>query len=237
MGPSAVLCQLQGFSLQFCYTSAVFWLSSMSRLMWKNFSRIRGFNALQQQYKYGFLDRKYKYYALYSFGCPMLLTSVTILMQYLPEHLVEGFITPRIGVHSCFIDETGDGFKIPLLWYFHIINAPILFINLAFFVAFLWNMVCGIWAQTPPTGSVASQSKRKVKAVCKVFFVMGLTWIAEIITWILKITYGHHRIYKFIFPLEVLNASQGVIMFCVVYFTRDQIQSLKSGFRSKPSVT
>ena len=122
------MCDVQGFLIQFCYLSSVFWLSSMSRLMWKTFSKIRGFNAFQKHYKYGFQDPKYKFYALYSWGCPFIITSITVLMQYLPDELIgDGLTKPRIGKNNCFIDNKGNGIlDLPQLWYFHIFNAPIL---------------------------------------------------------------------------------------------------------------
>ena len=97
----------------------------MSRLMWKTFSKIRGFNAVKKHYKYGFQDPKYKYYALYSWGCPFIITGTTVLMQYLPdEYISNGLTKPRIGKNNCFIDNKGT--DLPQLWYFHMFNAPIL---------------------------------------------------------------------------------------------------------------
>ena len=41
------------------------------------------------------------------------------------------------------------------------------------------------------------------------FFCPGLTWIAEIISYSLKVSYGHHvYVSQFTFPLQLLNALQ-----------------------------
>ena len=45
--------------------------------------------------------------------------------------------------------------------------------------------------------------------VCINFFCPGLTWIAEIISYSLKVSYGHHvYVSQFTFPLQLLNALQ-----------------------------
>ena len=194
--------------------------------MWKTFRKIRRVNDKSQ--KYGFQDAKYKKYALYSWGCPLIVTVVTITMQHLPNELVpEWLTTPDIGTEKCFLRSTGEGLDLPQLWYFHVINAPLLLMNMVFFLLFLYNMCCGVWSQKAGEPGNA-RTQRKLKAVCKVFFVMGissssfflqfvcinffcpgLTWIAEIISYSLKVSYGHHvYVSQFTFPLQLLNALQ-----------------------------
>ena len=174
--------------------------------MWKTFRKIR--RVSDKPHKYGFQDSKYKKYALCSWGCPLIVTLVTITMQHLPQEWVPQWVVlPGIGTEECFLRSKGNGLDLPQLWYFHIINAPLLGTNLVFFTLFLYNMCCGVWSQKSGQPGNA-RTQRKLKAVCKVFFVMGLTWIAEIITWALKTKFGHHRLYKYTFPLELLNALQ-----------------------------
>lgn len=47
-----------------------------------------------------------------------------------------------------------------------------------------------------------------MKAVIKMFFVMGLTWIAEFVSWALTDKYGGHAIYKTTFVFDLINALQ-----------------------------
>ena len=71
--------------------------------------------------KLGIFDPKYKWYAFYSWGCPLLVSIVTFVMQNLPEDFEEYIVLPKIGEKNCFFSS--DSSK---LFYFHIINGPIL---------------------------------------------------------------------------------------------------------------
>ena len=61
-------------------------------------------------------NERYKYYALYAWGLPMVIVAVTVLMQFLPDSVTSGSILPYIGKQSCFFK--GD---LSTLVYLHII--------------------------------------------------------------------------------------------------------------------
>ena len=116
-----VLCVIEGFVIQYSYMSAVFWLSSLSFFMWKVFRRIKPTVNTGKNLRWGFQHKSYKKYALYAWGCPLIVTVVTITMQFLPKDQTEKFYRPDIGVRQCFLKP-----KESTLFYFHIVNAPIL---------------------------------------------------------------------------------------------------------------
>ena len=101
--------------------SAVFWLSSLSFFMWKVFRRIRPQFSTKHEYRWGFQHPSYWKYAAISWGCPLLVTTITILVQFLPDEYTKNFTKPGIGETQCFLDENQA-----TLFYFHIINAPLL---------------------------------------------------------------------------------------------------------------
>ena len=116
---------LIGFIIQYSKMSAFFWLSALSHNVWNSFRKIRPpIINLQRTIELGIFNKKYKWYALYAWGCPMIVTFVTILMQYLPEDLTKDYLTPGIGKETCTLhQERGTWEK---LFYFNIINGPIL---------------------------------------------------------------------------------------------------------------
>ena len=63
-------------------------------------------------------------YALFSWGLPALVVTVTIIMDSLPEELTSGLKVPEVGRKVCFLGD--DGF----IYYFHIVNLPLLLFNL-----------------------------------------------------------------------------------------------------------
>ena len=90
----------------------------MSHFIWKAFKERP---SLQKQ-RYGFAHPKFKGYALFAFGCPALVSIVTVILHHLPEEVQENFIAPRINNGTCQLGQAGDGLDIPKLWYFHLVN-------------------------------------------------------------------------------------------------------------------
>ena len=69
----------------------------------------------------GILYPKYKWYALYSWGCPLIVSIVTIIIQNLDEEKNPYIVRPKLGETTCFFPSNEAK-----LYYFHIINGPIL---------------------------------------------------------------------------------------------------------------
>ena len=127
-------CKVFGFIIQYSYMSSVFWLSCMSFFMWKAFRKMCPKDIHGQQYRWGFQHPSFKWYALYAWGCPLVVTIVTIVLQEADFKGKEKIVTPGIGNDQCFFDE-GQ----PMLFYFHIVNAPILVSN---FHSLMFCFVC-----------------------------------------------------------------------------------------------
>ena len=117
-------CKILGFIIQYSYMSSVFWLSCMSFFMWKAFRKMCPKDIHDQQYRWGFQHPSFKWYALYAWGCPLVVTIVTIVLQVADFDGKENIVKPGIGIDNCFLDE-GE----PRWFYFHIVNAPILVSN------------------------------------------------------------------------------------------------------------
>ena len=118
-------CEVSGLIIQYSYMSSVLWLSSMSFLMWKTFRKMTPANVTGQQYAWGCQHPNFKWYAIFSWGLPLIMTIVTLILQH--SKLGKSYVSPNIGDYHCFL---GDG--LPTLLYFHIINAPALVILFCF---------------------------------------------------------------------------------------------------------
>ena len=115
------ICEISGLIIQFSYMSSVLWLSCMSFLMWKTFRKMTPANVAGQKYTWGCQHPSFKWYAIFSWGLPLIMTIVTLILEH--SKLGESYVAPNIGVDHCFL---GSG--LPTLLYFHIINAPALVI-------------------------------------------------------------------------------------------------------------
>ena len=58
---------------------------------------------------------------------------------------------------------------------------------MVFFVIFVWTITFGFWgtdkAITTTDEEKAQRRRQRMKVVIKMFIVMGLTWIADIVSW------------------------------------------------------
>ena len=154
-------------------------------------------------------------YSLWGWGFPTLLSGITIVMQYLPEPLTSGLVIPEIGKMKCFL---GD--RAPMFYYFHIVTGPCLLFNLLGFVCTSYNLCCGIWSSRQGDSSMAlAQQRFRMITLVKMFFAMGISWLAEFISWLLAYHFGREGwVIKWSFGFDIINASQVRGIF--VYYNR-----------------
>lgn len=82
-------------------------------------------------------------------------------------------------------------------------------LTLYFFAMFIWNMAYGTFAKQSGGGTkIKDESYRRRKAVLKMFFVMGPTWLAEIIAFALPYGVCERLADRLVFPFNVINALQ-----------------------------
>ena len=74
---------------------------------------------------------------------------------------------------------------------------------------------------------------KMLKVVIKMFFVMGLTWIADMISWAIEAKLTTYEIFKnkgLLYSgllFQVINSCQGIIMFLLVFFDNARIKMLR----------
>ena len=79
---------------------------------------------------------------------------------------------------------------------------------------FIWNIYFGTFGSGKGDPVIKDQQKRRLKAVIKMFFVMGLTRIVEVISFILEQFYGRSNltIHKLTLFFDIMIALQvGII--------------------------
>ena len=80
---------------------------------------------------------------------------------------------------------------------------------------FVWNMACGVFARQSGGGpNINDEQYRRRKAVVKMFFVMGPTWLSEIISSALtQLSVKECLVKRYVLFFDVINALQvSVIM-------------------------
>ena len=114
------MCKLVGFVIQFSQMSAFFWLSAIGHNMWRKFSQQK--IPVSRNRQLGFMDKHFKWYALYAWGCPMICTIVTLIMQNMPGNETKdtNVVYPKMGEKGCTLEPEWAKF-----YYFHLINTPV----------------------------------------------------------------------------------------------------------------
>ena len=83
---------------------------------------------------------------------------------------------------------------------------------------------------------------KMLKVVIKMFFVMGLTWIADMISWAIEAKLTTYEIFKnkgllySALAFDVINSCQGIIMFFMVFFDNARIKMFREKLCKRSSV-
>ena len=140
-------CFIVGIAIQFSYLSVMFWLNAMSFDVWSTFRHMKATrmvgraSSLKRGKLDGFKVPKYIWYSFYGWGIPAFVMIVTLVMQFLPKHLTQGYTTPGIGEENCFLRSHWASF-----YYKYLVAGVGLIFNLVLFASFTWNMWCGLWS-------------------------------------------------------------------------------------------
>ena len=232
------LCVAEGILIQFSYLSSICWLTTMCFDVWIKFRKVRLNDGNRRKSNYprkkanGFKDEKFKYYAIYSLGIPLVVSSVTALIHFLPENFTINLILPFKGIKKyqlmedekldqasliedgksrCFFND-----NLATLLYFFVLTGPMLLINLLLFVLFSWSLCCGVWAGSD---LALSHYRKNFKRVSTMFFTLGLPWICDLIGFITMWWYEEHNMtyYAIKTVLNIITASQGILMFASIF--------------------
>lgn len=121
----------------------------------------------------------------------------------------------------------------------HIINAPILIVNIFLFAFSSWSLCCGVWA-SEKVGRDNIRNKNRTQTVTRMFFVVGITWIAEVVSFLLNYGLGYNNgipgegaslhtnaiVIKVSFLFDCINAFQGIIMFAVLFLDQQMVKRI-----------
>ena len=80
--------------------------------------------------------------------------------------------------------------------------------NLVFFVLFCWNMGFGVFGNGHNHQSITDQNKKQMTAMIKMFFIMGITWLAEIVSFSVEWYDPTNSDNPISFAFNIINALQ-----------------------------
>ncbi|XP_025834361.1 probable G-protein coupled receptor Mth-like 1 [Agrilus planipennis] len=184
--------------MHFLFLSAFFWLNTMCFNIWWTFRDLRPQSLEKSQERC-----RLRLYEVYAWGGPLVIAGTAAILDVIPEDSEYAFLRPRFGTKQCWF--YGD---IEILTYFYGPVGALLVINLALFAATARELTCGLWKRE----LVKSTTERAALGrVCmKLVVVMGVTWIADVLSWAVG---GPQELW---YITDIINTLQGVFIFIVV---------------------
>ncbi|CAL4068058.1 unnamed protein product [Meganyctiphanes norvegica] len=212
---SSSLCITLAFFMHLTGLTIFFWLNVMAFEIWY---LVRSGKKAEHTWK------KFMLYSLYAWGCPLLISSVTVIIESLPEDI--NVLRPNLVGSTCFLEG-----KMVKWTYLYWVILVICLVNL-YFIIYVWYTVYSSKkkvAEMSNRRSVQDGVKKSVKKddqkldyffpmLLKMFLIMGVTWIIEIPStgaclWVIG---------------DLFNLLQGVSIFIATVCTEKTYKEIKN---------
>lgn len=189
-----ITCTMMAVSMHFLFLAAFFWLNTMCFNIWWTFRDLRPQNLEKSQERC-----RLRLYEVYAWGFPALIALTGLILDVVPGEALR----PGFGIDKCWFHG-----NVEIFTYFFGPIGILLTINLTLFAATARELTCGLWKRE----LVKSTTERAALGrVCiKLVVVMGVSWIADIISWLVG---GPQEVWYF---TDIINCLSGVFIFIVV---------------------
>ncbi|XP_069703709.1 G-protein coupled receptor Mth2-like [Periplaneta americana] len=197
-------CIVCAFIIFFAFHANFFWLNVMCFDIWWTFSGLRPLRGSVKERE----RKKFLMYSVYAWGSPLIMLIVCLLMDLLPG-IPDTYIKPEFGVKKCwFRTDTA------ILAYFF---GPIGVLVLCNIVLFITTAIKIVKLKRETRMLKGSESKRhddeanrqRFNLYLKLFVVMGVNWIMEVISWA---TGGPNYLW---YITDFGNTLQGLLIFII----------------------
>lgn len=202
-------CKIMASLTHVSFLAAFFWLNVMCFDIWWTLKSMRPVAET------GELSRlRFKMYSIYSWGCPAFISFVAIIVDSLPEDF--DVIRPGFGTKKCWFADNH-----PLWAYFYGFVLTLVVANIILFCQVAYIL---IMAQNDPIlQRTRQQNRERMWLYIKLFVVMGLTWIMEVISW------QEGSCEAWIIP-DVINALQGFSIFLIFICKRNMLKRIRNNW-------
>lgn len=203
---SNTMCVTQAFFTYFWMLSAFFWLNVVSFNVWRTVI-FHHFPLSDGQLLICF--------CVFAIGGPLLFLAVALATHHTAS---ANLIQPNFGVTSCWFGGHKEEWA-----YLYGPMAVLLFLNTVYFIWTAWRL----WKDCQGHSVPRLRSLRfKCLLYLKLFLVMGIPWIFEVISVIIDESTG------FWLVMDILNCLQGLIIFLILVVFRKK--ALRGLVRNRP---
>ncbi|XP_022917468.2 G-protein coupled receptor Mth2-like isoform X2 [Onthophagus taurus] len=238
-------CVTIAYLCYFFFMVSFFWMNSSCIDIWLTFSGIKGITGQRTQER-----KRFIYYCLYSWGLPLIMTSIVVVMTM--EHLKDSIFFTAIGDGQCWFK---NGLSTGIYFYFPI--AILLITNIVLF-AITALKIRNVQRDTKVLNAKDSSKHEKDKQrideynsepcyliepvknrgmqvydfldvdnsclgfnlYIKLLFAMGVNWSMEVISWLVQ--WQSNNVPTYIWYItDFCNAMYGVLIFFIFVFKKN----------------
>ncbi|XP_066583921.1 G-protein coupled receptor Mth2-like isoform X2 [Prorops nasuta] len=226
---STPLCQFLGYTMLFSFLSTFSWLNVMCFDIWWTFGNLRGRNMRGRRER-----KKFFFYCLYSWGLAFFICIIGFVADFtegLPFYLL-----PHIGEDRCWFATESAHKNAKTFFYGEVVFfiAPVtlqLISNIVFFV--LTSIHCTkvkaeirrVVDPSDPRSKRFHADRIKFIMNVKLFIVMGISWIMEVISFFLN-KYAKDLEWRneYFYVTDVMNCLQGLLIF-ILFVVKSRVYS------------
>ncbi|CAG0901853.1 unnamed protein product [Darwinula stevensoni] len=200
----------RAITAHFSFLATFFWLNVMSFDIWWSIGAFRG--QVSSSSNQG--RRKFLRYSLYAWGGPLVLGTAAAIADFSPT-IINLAWKPRFGLNHCWF----AGGRWAIFVYFYGPVAGLLIANSVFFALTAKNLLQHR-KETSDLQISNPNNERRFSIYLKLFVVMGVTWLAEVLSW--KI--GPSSAW---YIFDIINALQGSFIFFIFACKKRVFHQLK----------
>ncbi|XP_022210858.2 probable G-protein coupled receptor Mth-like 11 [Drosophila obscura] len=214
---STVACSINGYAGYFAAMATFLWLSVVSFNVWRRFQELQGTR------RSSFFN-----YNLIAWTTAGALTLGVFLVDRLVPFSIKPDKTfplvPAVGVFSCWIlTESWSG----MIYFYSPLTLFILF-NITMFALTTHTIYLADKIRPKVWNGIGKQQMSMNRAnygvYVHLFIIMGVSWLLEIVAFICEI----EKVFKpLIVANEIINCSQGIIIFLVTLCNRDMLRIIR----------
>ncbi|XP_063860484.1 G-protein coupled receptor Mth2-like isoform X1 [Scylla paramamosain] len=210
------ICTTIAFFKHLSLLAAFFWLNVMCFDIWRTLRKTRTVTAGRQSL-YRFL-----WYSLYAWGSALVIALVAVVLEQQPFN--SGIIRPNFDNIFCWF-AVGKS-----LWiYFYSWVSLVLLTNIVFFVLVMIILIKG--HRNSMLRRSREVNRERMWLYVKLFLVMGVTWIAEVVS------YQHGKCAEWM-AIDIINTLEGFTLFLVFILNRSTLRKIRErwGCGASPNV-
>ncbi|CAL8095353.1 unnamed protein product [Orchesella dallaii] len=210
-----------GIVTHFFFLATFCWLFLISVDLWLTF---RAFTPRSGQRSKG-ISRFIKY-SIFGWGVPMIFVIIGVILEdKYPEGNCHTLLTPAYGRDSCFPQQKALGV------YLYYPIAVMIGLNLVFFA--ITTVKLYMYRQSTKMATKDDKHQQFYRLFLKLFFVMGVTWIFEVISW----AASGNGYYAYWVVFDLMNVLRALAVFLIFVCKPDIILALEGKYPSlKPVI-